>query len=344
MENKNILIDENISIEITTCCNSKCTHCFARAGLSKLSTLSIETIKEIIDESFDLGYRNLHITGGEPLLHKSFFDIIDYAFTKGFNKIFCNTNGSLFNKENCEKLSKYSDKISFSISLQGNKSLHDKIRGIGTYEKACTGITNALEYNLDISIFTSVGKSLLPDLPKFVEFVFENFKNIKVLTLIQMIRVTDDIFDMSNEVLSPEEFIKFVQTVSMLNLYGYKLEILENPLAFITALKLGMKWIPQSPPLHRSGRIIIMANNEIGLAHSTRFSLGKYNPGILNKIVNSNEYKSSIAADKKICPKCLFYEICSNNNMLRPSEWYRDMIEDVPYCKRVLSLFSKNNK
>ena len=43
----------------------------------------------------------LNLSGGEPLLRKDFFDILEYA--KKFEDIVITTNGTLIDKKCCEK-------------------------------------------------------------------------------------------------------------------------------------------------------------------------------------------------------------------------------------------------
>lgn len=329
-------IIENLSIEVTTECNSNCTHCFARAGLSRYQSLPSRIVKDIIKEGYEVGYRRLHITGGEPLIWKNFFKILDFAFYTGYTDVFINTNGTLLNEKICSDLSDYRDRLSISVSLQGTQKIHDRFRGNGSYKKATFGISNALAKNIKLLIFSATGKSLLSVLPDFVDSVYKEFPDIQCLTLIQLIRVMDDTFDLSDELLSPDDFIQLVRSSSLLNLYGKKINILENPLARVAAVKMSMPWVPASPPLHRYGRLVAMADGLITLAHSSRDAIGIYAYGSLRNILNSDNYRAAVLPDEKGCVPCRYHDICRKYGMIRPSEWYRDMNSSVPYCKRVL--------
>ena len=50
--------EESLSIEVTTRCNSACSYCFARAGISRESSLPVDLVKEIIAEGFRRKCRN----------------------------------------------------------------------------------------------------------------------------------------------------------------------------------------------------------------------------------------------------------------------------------------------
>ena len=327
---------ECLSVEVTTHCNSSCSHCFVRARGQRKSSLAPHLVQTLVREGYEAGYRHLHVTGGEPLLWDGLLRIFDYAFALGYQTAFLNTNGTLLTGKASRKLATYSG-LAISVSLQGPRRLHDCIRGKGSYDHALTGIDNAMSAGLPVQIFTTVTRSLLPGLPRFAEGLFLTLPDIKRLTFIQLIRVPGDVFDLSREVLSPDDFLRLVGIVSLLNLYGLKVDILNNPLAAVASRVLGVPAVPSSPPLYRPGSVMITAQKRITLAHSTRDDFGIYEPGILSKIMNSASYCLAVSQDRLICSKCVYSRFCSVEGMVRPSEWYRDMFPQVPYCRRVLA-------
>jgi MoaA/NifB/PqqE/SkfB family radical SAM enzyme len=290
----------------------------------------------MVREGYETGYRRLHFTGGEPLLWEGLMDILEYAFALGYEAAFLNTNGTLLTPSVSRRLAGYNG-LSLSVSLQGPKRQHDRIRGKGSYERVQKGINYALNAGLPIHIFTTVGRSMLPDLPGFAEQVFRVYPDIEQLTFIQLIRVPEDVFDLSKEVLSPDDFIRLVRIISLLNLYGLKVDLLNNPLAVVASKVLKMPFVPKSLPLYRPGSLLITADLRITLAHSTTDYFGIYKPGILQKIISSDDYCGTVLQNRLICQNCVYSRLCSQEGMLRPSEWYRDMSPEVPYCKRVLA-------
>jgi MoaA/NifB/PqqE/SkfB family radical SAM enzyme len=327
---------DRLSIEVTTHCNSSCSHCFVRARGPRRSSLAPDLVHSMVREGYEGGYRRLHVTGGEPLLWDGLLNLLDYAFSLGYETAFLNTNGTLLTREMSRKLTMYRG-FSISISLQGPRRWHDAIRGRGSYDRTLKGIDNALSAGLPVHIFTTVGRRMIPDLPHFAEQVFGFLPGIEQLTFIQIIRVPGDVFDLSEDVLSPDDFLRLVSTISLLNLYGLKVDLLNNPLAVVASKVLRMPWVPRSPPLYRPGSLMITADLGITLAHSTTGHFGIYEPGILAKIINSEDYRTAVLQDRLICRNCVHSRLCRQEGMLRPSEWYRDMCPEVPYCKRVLA-------
>jgi MoaA/NifB/PqqE/SkfB family radical SAM enzyme len=327
--------EATLGIEVTNRCNSFCSHCFVRAAITEYSSLPVGLVKNIISDGHDLNYRHLHITGGEPLFWDGLWEALDYASDIGYQTIFLNTNGTGMTAAVCRRLASYRG-LAISVSMEGPEALHDRVRGEGSFRQTCECIEKVIDAGIDLFIFTTVRKSLIQDLLNFVHETYNKFAGIHYLTLIQLIRVADDTFDLSKEVLEPEDFLQLVQAAALLNLCGFKTYILSNPLAGVASKLLEMPWIPRSHPLYRHGSIFVKANRDISLSHSDSGSFGKYEPGIISKALSSEAYLNSTAPDKAICPACQYSKLCLENGMVRPSEWYRDMHPETPYCKRVL--------
>jgi MoaA/NifB/PqqE/SkfB family radical SAM enzyme len=328
--------EENLSIELTTRCTNECSHCFARTGRVSWPELSFETARDIIEEGFALGYRRLHLTGGEPFLWPRIIDLIEAA--DGYESFFINTNGMLINPELARRLAGFGDRLFLSISLQGPEEVHDRFRGRGSFQKGVRGIRCALDAGLKVLVFAVIGRSLAAVLPRFAEFIFSELSGVRELTLIQLIRAEGDSDDPVEELLSPEDFVRVVRSAALLNLAGYSTSLLENPLANVAAGLMGMPWLPPGQALIRSGKIVVMADRSITLAHSCRESYGYYYPGVLAGVLASEGYAAALSPDTKTCPACRFHAACAEKGMARPSEWFRDMDEGAPFCKRVLGL------
>jgi len=327
--------DAEFAIELTTLCNSSCKHCFARLGISRDASLPVDLVKEIISDGYEVGYRHLHLTGGEPLLWQGLFEALDYGFSVGYETIFMNTNGTLISDEISKRFANY-DNFSFSVSLDGHENQHDRQRGKGSYRRAMRGIETALKRGNDLTIFTTVSKSLLPDLPYFVDAIYKAFPVIDGIILIQLLCITNDAFTLSDELLDPEDFIRLVRMVSLLNVGGLRAIVKKNPIANVVLKFIKMPIIPQAPPLYSEGSIIVMANRHIGVVHSNRDSFGKYRRGMIQKVLASDVYRKTVAPDQATCPSCRYSQLCKEYGMIRPTQGYDDRYADTPFCKRVM--------
>ncbi|MFO7966227.1 MAG: GTP 3',8-cyclase MoaA [Archaeoglobaceae archaeon] len=91
----------NLRIAITSRCNLRCFYCHREGETSPQGStqdlskkeMSVEDIKRICDVFYDLGIKKVKITGGEPLLRKDIFEIIQSM--PPFKEISMTTNGML---------------------------------------------------------------------------------------------------------------------------------------------------------------------------------------------------------------------------------------------------------
>jgi len=326
---------EALAIEVTSRCNSSCLHCFARSDISRRPSLPVDLVKEIIVEGHAVGYRHLHITGGEPLLWEGLFETLDCGFCVGYETIFVNTNGTLITEEISKRLADYSN-FSISVSLDGPEDLHDRIRGKGSHRMAMRGIERALNGGNDCTIFTTVTKSLLPELPQFANNLYKQFPAIDCLILIQLLCTTNGVFDLSEELLDPEDFIRLVRMAALLNIGGFRTIVKKNPVANVVSKLLKMPWIPKVPPLYREGCMLVFANRHIGVVHSSKKSFGSYKTGMLRNVLASDGYRRTVALDQETCPSCKYTKLCKENGMIRPSQGHGALHIDTPFCRRVL--------
>lgn len=78
-------------ISIISSCNMRCVYCH-NEGNKKLSMLSIDDIKKIIDSAYDLGMKSVRLTGGEPLIHPQILEICKMLSEEYGLKVGINTN------------------------------------------------------------------------------------------------------------------------------------------------------------------------------------------------------------------------------------------------------------
>jgi len=330
--------NENIIIELTNRCNSNCSFCFARAGISDFRDLPENTVNDIIREAREAGYTGLHLTGGEPFLWEPLYRTLELASGLGYRSVLINSNGSLLDRTACKRIRDTNAAVRLSISLHGPAEYHEKFRGTGSWGRTLRGLECSLEENIPVHIFTTVGKSLVPVIPGFVKDTYNQFPGIRTVTLIQIIRILQSIPGIEEELLAPADFISMVKSVSLLSLYGLRVNILENPLARTASILMGMPWLPPSPPLQRAGRITFMADGTMTLSHSSRTPIGSYGKGAIKKVLNSDSYRQGVSPDRLTCPQCRHFKHCTAGGMIRPSDTQRGPGNGSRFCSDVLDL------
>lgn len=143
----------NFHIDLTNHCNERCIHCyhpFDQYDYSK--EMSFEDVCQLVDRLEELGVFSLVLSGGEALLRKDIFDIMEYISNKGM-MITLFTNGVLLTEETVQKLHQYRIKL-ISISLYADiPEVHDKITAIkGSFECTLEGINRLKEHGIPFEL------------------------------------------------------------------------------------------------------------------------------------------------------------------------------------------------
>jgi MoaA/NifB/PqqE/SkfB family radical SAM enzyme len=127
------------SIKLTENCQARCVTCdyWKHRWTDAIDT---EAAVALVDRLGEVGVTTLRFTGGEPLLRRDFFDVLDRAETSPFETIGLQTNGLL--------LRRFADRVNDSpithvaVSLDAVGERNDQIRGIpGYFARAIEGIS-----------------------------------------------------------------------------------------------------------------------------------------------------------------------------------------------------------
>ena len=93
-----------VAWELTRNCNLTCLHCRASASLGPYEDeLSTEEIVRVLDDIRAFASPTIILTGGEPLLRKDIFDIIDHGTAIGLRLVIA-VNGTFLDRETARRL------------------------------------------------------------------------------------------------------------------------------------------------------------------------------------------------------------------------------------------------
>lgn len=166
----------------TSRCNMRCLMCTIWRNKIK-EDISLEEFKEFIN-SITPGLSYLSFSGGEPLLLPDIYEMINYA-NKKVPYLHLVTNGMLMTPEIAKKLQK-NGLNEISISIDGNKEFHERIRGIkGSYEKAVSAIETIIKYAPKLKIV--INTVLFPNFPEQVYNVLKLVEKYNVYMKIQAV-------------------------------------------------------------------------------------------------------------------------------------------------------------
>ena len=132
-----------LTLMITEACNLSCPHCLLNCKNLDTVPVKKEIIIGIFDEFTDLGGMTILVTGGEPLSHPDWFDILEYACnSKLLSEVILQTNGAMVNSDDIEKIkSLNSEKMKIQVSLDGaTPEINDMIRGKDNFNASIRGI------------------------------------------------------------------------------------------------------------------------------------------------------------------------------------------------------------
>ena len=161
------------TLTITNSCNLSCCHCLPESLFYDTSPpVPADAIKKKIREFTLLGVKEICLTGGEPLLHPDWFEILSFACRRhDLNRVCFQTNGTLFREVDIEALCSIdSKKLVVQVSLEGSTAnTNDIVRGVGSFEKIIRSLKLLTEAGLGQQIvvaFTEMQHNFmqLPDL------------------------------------------------------------------------------------------------------------------------------------------------------------------------------------
>lgn len=296
-----------IYILLTDKCNLKCSMCIR--GRQEGIDLDFDILKNSswID---DLNKHDIVLTGGEPTLNSRFVEIVDF-FCEKAKTVTVTTNGTINNYIGTFILK---DNLYFQISIDGDKNMHDSIRGAGVYERSLNTVKRLDELGAQYSVASVVNRSNR-------EAIIRLQTELSKLNNIRYWRVSYEMpFGSANakEMLSAEEWNVFVDKV--IDKARLKLKIKKIfPFYIYEKYKerLDAMIIPESACNNcGSGKdkIYIYPDLEVyPCTCLTDFSLGSLTRNTLQEILNGKSAEKFInyKVKNEICMSCKYLKYCN---------------------------------
>lgn len=327
---------------ITDQCNYRCKHCYQEE--THLREMTLKQKNEVINQFKKLlrylnkiknypVYGQITITGGEPLLSKDFWTLLDVVKdNKDLLSFAILTNGTLVDRSVAERIKKYNPKY-VQVSLEGTEQINDNIRGVGNFNKTIEGIKNLVNQEIRTSISFTANK--------------ENFSEFSSLALIASDLGVNRIWSdriipcgrgaaYKNNLFSPQETKDFFDIM-----YKAKLDLDNLPDNKTTvAMDRALQFLVSGGRPYRCTAgdtlITIMSNGDIYPCRRMPVKVGNVTNTPLHKMYFHNDLfrklrdKNLISEKCQKCAysnscrgglKCLTYAICGNPFDIDPGCW-----------------------
>jgi len=146
----------NVTIELLTRCNLKCTHCYIPERVSE--GLAEEVVARLLRELKELGALYLNLTGGEIFLRKNSMGIIRDARSLGFS-VNLLSNATLINEDIVKELADLHISSFGTTIFSLNQEVHEAITGVnGSLRKALENVALLKKHGIAVEIKTPILK------------------------------------------------------------------------------------------------------------------------------------------------------------------------------------------
>ena len=320
-----------ISYSVTTKCNLSCKHCYSEsskeAGYDDLTTG--ESLK-VIDEIAGWGIGLLVFDGGEPLLREDFFQIAEYASTKGITTGI-GSNGTMLDTATARKLVSVGIRYA-SISIDGaDAETHDAFRGeAGNFKKALEGASACKGAGLPFQFNTVIRKKTTPQISDILRLATDyGAYGVELFDLVLVGRAERECQDETLTIRERKELVEWLAEVQID--YPLPIETPSLPM-YPLLLKLnGDKGVrPKHIPMEELARIayygrgcaagrprgylVIRNNGEVNPCIFLQVNLGNVKGKSLRQIWQESPTLVQLRSRellKGICGECQYKDICA---------------------------------
>jgi len=347
------VLDGSIAIwNFTNRCNLSCMHCYSKADLDALDTLTTDKIMDTLPRLKENGIKFLIFSGGEPLTRKDIYEIAAKCKEIGIIT-YLSTNGLYVGQKNAKKIIDTFNYV--GISIDGSEKIHDHFRGLdGSFRESMKAVKllNSFE-GAKVGIRFTITKETYDDL----EFIFdlaekENIPKVYISHLVYSGRGLDNLeMDLTkeqrrtavefilNKAFEYRESNRDIEIVTgnmeqdailFLELFGKKYPKLKQEMK-----KRLISWGGNS-----AGRKLLNIDSEgnvkpdpffpqtIGNIFESDFSdIWTNNPSQL--LQNLRQHPRNISGK---CTECDFINICNGGSRSRAYAIYGDMWAEDPSC------------
>lgn len=215
--------------ETTKACLLKCKHCRAKAITEPLpGELTTEEGMRLIDEVASFGRPTpiLVLTGGDALMRRDFWDLVDHAVNRGVRLAVAPSVTPLLTRQVAAKMARHGVGA-VSISLDSPRpEVHDAIRGIpGTWRRTLKAIEWFRDAGVSVQVNTVVMRDTVDELPEMVALLRR--MGVRVWEVFYLVPTGRASFSMD---LTPREWEDVTHFLYEASKYGILVRTTEGPM------------------------------------------------------------------------------------------------------------------
>lgn len=325
-----------MNLMITGKCNYNCIHCFNAADNAPLmSEWTMDEMNNLLDQARDCGINAFTITGGEPMLHKNFFEIIEGIYSRGMFVEELNTNGHFINKQALKRLKNIGCVPLVKISFDGI-GYHDWMRNHkGAEQTALDAISLCVENGFPVKVQTNMNR-------RNCDAMLETARKLDAMGVSEMriIRTTEAprwVQNAGDACLTFEEYFdkaiclwqKYAVEVHDMNLTVWQVGTLDPKTKFYTLAAVNSckgKYRDSAPVCKGNrGMVAVAANGNLYPCHQMSgyyehhgYFLGNVKQTSLKALLSDGKYLEEVCTTlgalrekNQDCGNCAHFELCN---------------------------------
>jgi MoaA/NifB/PqqE/SkfB family radical SAM enzyme len=163
-----------VAWQITNECNLACLHCIEESGPGKAfrDELTKDEALRVIDELVEREVPYVSFSGGEPMVHPHFFDMVE-RFCAGGGQLKIETNGHYLTPENCARLNDLGVKA-VQVSIDGaSRGTFNRMRVRGEFDVVVEGTRNLHSAGVPIEVNFSPTHFNIEEVGAAVDLAYE---------------------------------------------------------------------------------------------------------------------------------------------------------------------------
>jgi len=156
-----------VDLHVTNRCNLRCQHCVYQSGTWKMDDMTLDTIYDLIPSLQRMQVKEIHITGGEPLLNQQIYAIISLLHNAGFI-IKMQSNGMILDQKKAMKIKKLGVS-QILISIDGMSLSHNVFRNhSSSFDAAIQAIKTCLYCGIPTRVNSVLHRDNIKDIENLI--------------------------------------------------------------------------------------------------------------------------------------------------------------------------------